>query len=82
MTLKEYAVSIYSDIKNAKSTEDVESILEKAIANLKRQNFSEQQIERFKNYLIYEASLIKEAQENEQTLKNQQKAMALLKKKD
>lgn len=80
MTLKEYALSIYSKIKLAKSTDDVEKIFDQAIGIIKKQNFSDMQIEEFKEFLREQAFYLKEAQENEQTLKNQQKAMALLKK--
>ena len=82
MTLKEYASSIYSQMKSASTGEKVEEIYNGAINNLKRQDFSDTQIEDFKDYLLQEASQIREAQENEQTLKNQQIALALLKKEN
>lgn len=80
MTIKEYASKIYSKIGNATSSKDVEKIINDALSNLKKQNISDIGIEQFKEYLRSQSSIIKEAQENDQTLKNQRKAMKLLKK--
>ncbi|MBN1756600.1 hypothetical protein JW877_10380 [bacterium] len=80
LSVKEYAIKIYSKIESAPSTIEVENIFNNAITNLKNKNFSEAQIEQFKELLREQASLIKLGQVNEQTLKNQEKAKELLKK--
>lgn len=80
MTLKEYASKIYSQIKSANSTEAVEKLLNEAIRNLQSQNFSDKQIEEFKEHLRGLSFMRHEAQENEQTIKNQKKALELLKR--
>lgn len=82
MTLKEYARKIYLEMKRASTEEKVKLILENAIKNLETKDFSVKQIKEFINYLEEFSSYISEAQENEQTLKNNKIIMSLLSKKE
>ena len=82
MTLEQYASKIYLKMEAAESIEDVEKYFNDAIENLINQNLSEIQIGQFKEYLRSHLLKLNESQANDQTLKNQQKARELLKKKD
>lgn len=81
MNLRQYAKSINQEIKGAKSVDEVSKIIYRAQNILVINGYSKKQIEEFNAYIVGEASLlIKEAQENQQTLDNQKKAIELLKK--
>ena len=82
MSLKEYASKIYKLMEASESVEEVERYFNEAIKYLRNKDFSEDQIEEFKEYLRNQPFKLYESQSNTQTLKNQEKARELLKKKD